>query len=255
MNVDCMRRRKLLKASGVLLATGAIGTASASEDRQTSLQTVSREDEVLGLIQNGDVAEAKAIMDEHDVEYAVNSGPVSDSGPGQDDGGISTQSRYRNNAKYDVGILNHGDGEDLYYAFGNITFRDRYYTAKDASIVDDGMAIVWADSDWTGDQPDEDGVEYWSDNVADSVDHEDYIPGDGVAGSVELDRDYPGGTVGMGVTIEKIRDGADSVQFEYEHTWAYFSNSVSVGICYGGLCVSTPTNVETAWRNEEAAYL
>lgn len=248
-----MRRRKLLKATGALFATGSIGTASATRNESTGLQTVGLRDQVIELIQAGRVEQAKRIMDAHDVEYEINSGPVRTNDAQSN--GISTQGRYVNNADYDVGILSHGAGDDLYYAFGNIIFKDRRYRLKDASVVDDGMALVWADSDWTGHQPDEDGVDYWSDNVADSVDHEDYIPGDGVAGSVELDRDYPGGNVGMGVTIEKIRDDADAVQFEYEHTWAYASRSINVGICYGGLCVSTPLNVSTAWRNEEAAYL
>lgn len=255
-----MRRRKLLKASGALLATGAIGTAAASEDNQIGLQTVGLEDRVIELIQNGNVAEARALLDEHGIEYDINSGEIQNSGHGGGRDGISIQGRYRNNADYDVGIIPHGDGENIYYAFGNITFNERAYSLRDASIIDDGMAIVWADSDWTGAHPDADGVQYWSGSVADSVGHEDYIPGRGVAGSVELDRDYNGGTVGMGVKLEKIRGGADSVQFEYEHTWALLNTpggigDVSIGISYGGLSVSLPIEGSTAWTHEEAATL
>jgi hypothetical protein len=255
-----MRRRKLLKASGALLATATIGTAGASEDQQIGLQTVGLEDRVIELIQDGNVAEAQAIMDDHGIEYDINSGAIQNSSHGGENGEIGIQSRYRNNADYDVGILPHGDGENVYYAFDNITFNERVYSLRDASIIDDGMGISWADSDWTGTTPDEDGVNYWSDSVADSVSHEDYVPGRGVAGAVELDRDYDGGTVGMGVKLDKIRDGADSVQFEYEHTWDGFNTpgdigNVSIGVSYGGLSVSLPADGSTAWSHEEAATL
>lgn len=255
-----MRRRKLLKASGALLATGTIGTAGASEDQQTGLKTVGLEDRVIELIQSGNVAKAKAIMDDHGIEYDINSGSIRDPGRRGGKDQISTEGRYRNNADYNVGIAPHGEGEDIYYAFGNIIFNERAYTARDASIIDDAMGIVWADSDWTGETPDADGVDYWSDGVADSVSHEAYTPGSGVAGAVELDRDYPGGNIGMGVKLEKIREGADSVQFEYDHTWAVGNlpseiGDVSIGIAYGALSVDLPLEGYTAWKHEEAAEL
>jgi hypothetical protein len=254
----------------MLLGTGLAGVASAIDESEVGMEELGLKAEVMRLIREGRTEEARSILNEHNVEHAINTGSLPNSVTGSqgfystpsepsvdnpEENGLGTEGRYSNNSEYHTGILNHGGGEDLYIAFGNITLGDRRFTIRDALIVDDGMGIFWADSDWTGHRPDDEGVDYWSGDVAEGVSHEEYIPGDGVAGSVNLSQGYPGGTIGMNVPIEKIRNKADSVQFEYENTWSVVGRDISIGISQGALSVSTPLNVSTAWRNEEAVFL
>lgn len=253
-------------ASGIGLSTlNVVGTANAVTEK-AAIRELGLENEYIEVLQEQGVEKATEILEKNNVEYVHNKSKIT----GRDlvDSDFSTEGRYtKTESEIDVSIGRLSRGDNLWYAAGNVIFIGAKSTVRDVTQIADAIGITWPDSDWTGERPDSDGVNYWStyDNsehdIAPSthdISHEDYDTGTGVAGSVDITYSMPQHTiVGMGVPIERIRPGANAVQFNYKHNYAfsYITGSASISICAGALCVTLPWGASTAWDIERAILI
>lgn len=145
--------------------------------------------------------------------------------------------------------------DDVWAVTGDMKLRNRVTRFRDASIVKDGMAIVYDPSEWSSIDPSMDNV--WASALTDARFHsadaevEDYDPRAGPAALVDLPWTLADTDATLMTFLTRVDSGNDNipVQFKYEHTRAYADVpgvSIDVSFSVGGIDFVLD-NASTAW--------
>lgn len=263
-----MRRRKVLASAGALIGTGFANgvVGKEAENSGMSLKEAGLKGEYHSLMKQGKFDEAESLLESGNVKYGSGSKTVRASrGSHSNEDGVSTEVWF-DQGESDVGaqLTLEDSSEDIYEAWGYITYSGSSdgFPDYDAELAQDGAAITFNSDLWRAEEASQDGVEYIDEYACHDWNHEEYNINEGVAASVDIgwissrgEEECKDVGISMKTLIERTEEEAEDIQFEYEHTGAVLSGSVSVGLCYGALCVDTGIDTKTLWQEEVTASI